>query len=367
MKNSINSVNVVETTDWKNEVLESIASNKIMNPLIVTSNGTAARNNLNMVFSDYSLCDSIKPNPTISHLNDIITNLKNDFDCVIAIGGGSVLDSAKVITASLATNIKSVQKLIGLNSKIGINNNMNSFFIPTTHGTGSEVTMWATVWDEINKKKYSVSHPELYPKNALIDPMLCQTLPFKDSISTTLDALSHSFESIWNNNSEPDSTNVAKESIITIVNNVDLIINDVKSLKLKKELMKSSCLAGLAMSNTKTAAAHSMSYPLTIFHEIPHGVAASFFLNEFIDLTYKKISNDIDEIIDRCKLQNVNNLKDRISKLLTCIKGNKLSNWGVSQNNIDHLVERSITKGRMDNFIIGLSKNKIKSIYIKYL
>ncbi len=367
MKNSINSVKVIETTDWKKEVLDSIVRNKILNPLIVTSDGTASRNNLGMIFSDYTICNSISPNPTISYLNHIISNLSKNFDCVIAIGGGSVLDSAKVIIASLATNIKSVEQLIKLKDKIDINNSIYSLFIPTTHGTGSEVTMWATVWDNINKKKYSVSHPELYPKNAIIDPALCQTLPFKDSISTTLDSLSHSFESLWNNNSEPKSTDAAKESICIIIDNIDSIVGDVRSLKFKKELLKSSCLAGQAMSSTKTAAAHSMSYPLTIYHEIPHGIAASFFLNEFIDLTYQKISKDIDEIISRCKLQNIDELKEKISSLLTCVNGNKLSNWGISKNNIYQLVEKSITKGRMDNFIIKLSKKNIESIYFKYL
>ena len=80
---------------------------------------------------------------------------------------------------------------------------MPSIFIPTTHGSGSEVTMWGTVWNMKEKKKYSIAHLIFYPDYAILDGGLTLSLPIDISFSTTLDALSHSFEAIWNKNSNP--------------------------------------------------------------------------------------------------------------------------------------------------------------------
>ena len=100
------------------------------------------------------------------------------------------MDAAKVFIAALNVKTKSTLELINHKEKIG--NNIISIFIPTTHGTGSEVTMWGTIWDMENKIKYSISHPDLYPNYAILDYNLTESLPQDLSLITSMDALSHS-------------------------------------------------------------------------------------------------------------------------------------------------------------------------------
>ena len=150
--------------------------------------------------------------------------------------------------------------------------------IPTTAGTGSELTCWATIWDEENQRKHSLIHPSLFSKISIFDSNLTLSLPKKITIETSLDAMSHSFESIWNINSNPVSNIHARNSIGIILKNLPLLINDLKNLRLREEIMRASMFAGLAFSNTKTAISHSISYPITLKYKIPHGIACSFTL-----------------------------------------------------------------------------------------
>ncbi|MGH6755177.1 MAG: iron-containing alcohol dehydrogenase, partial [Bradyrhizobium sp.] len=122
--------------------------------------------------------------------------LERQPEVIIALGGGSVIDSAKVFAAAggdfgkIRTFLESQQGAAQL-SAIPI------IAVPTTAGTGSEVTCWGTVWDEANGKKYSLAWPNLYPTHAVVDPRLMLGKPLLLTISTGLDALSHALESLW--------------------------------------------------------------------------------------------------------------------------------------------------------------------------
>ena len=363
-----NHVKVIKTNNWLEKISIVQSDLKILNPIIVSSSGTSKRNNLNQLFSTKSLFTDNITNPTVESCQHALSYKSiNDFDGVIAIGGGSVLDTGKVILASLKSNNYDIRSLLALDPNIKLKNKIPSIFIPTTHGTGSEVTKWGTIWDMIKKKKYSISHPDLYPDIALLDGKLTLSLPFEVAVSTTLDALSHSFEALWNKNSTNKSSMLAIEAICIIVRNIEYIIDRKDDLVVKQELLEASCLAGQAISITKTAASHSMSYPLTIFFNIPHGIAASFFLSDFIDMCAQLIADEIKEILNRSNLMDINELKSIISGLLREIKGNRLSNWGIINNDIDLLVKKSNTKERMENFLLELSNEDIRSLYLKYL
>ena len=141
------------------------------------------------------------------------------------------------------------------------------------------------------KKKYSISHPDLYPSSAILDGQLTLSLPLTTSIVTIMDALSHSFESIWNKNANPISTKYAIEAIKVILSNIDELKNNPKNNKIRTKILIASNKAGLAFSNTKTAASHAISYPLTQYYGIPHGIAASMPLIPLLKINHDKISN----------------------------------------------------------------------------
>ena len=127
---------------------------------------------------------------------------------IVALGGGSAMDTAKVVAASdgdfarVRTYVESGKGA----EKLG---RTPIIAVPTTAGTGSEVTCWATVWDTANKKKYSLARPELYPEVAILDPEVTLGIPRALTVSTGLDALSHALESLWNTNANPVSANHA--------------------------------------------------------------------------------------------------------------------------------------------------------------
>ena len=356
----LNPVKVIESNSWEKTYEQFSKNLKIKKPLLVTSTGCLSRNKLADFFNPNSIYSNILPDPTLESCNSAIkkSNLF-DHDGLIAIGGGSVMDTAKVILAAMNTELRDFNKLLEI--KDSYKKRIPSIFVPTTHGTGSEVTKWATVWDLKNKKKLSLSHTDLYPKFVILDQNLTLTLPLKTSIITILDALSHSFESIWNKNANDISSNYAIEAITNIINNIDLFKSDPKNPVIRKKLLIASNKAGLAFSNTKTAAAHSISYPLTIHFSIPHGVAASISLVPILNLTKSLIKKPLDVI-----LKNTSCTFDELTKRINLISKDvvpfRLNKWGVGKKNIDYLAQESFTKGRMENTIVDINKDLVMKI-----
>ncbi len=328
------------------------------------------------------IIDEITPNPDIKHLQNLAQNM-SDFDCIVAFGGGSVVDSAKFfsfgnsslgnhlgnpstslhcgahssaphsqgegITQSTTANTRIVESSNATSSLRGEaeaihkidcheslrdsrNDEMKSthalrgsifrrfcgfssarrgnrtdssideaereesrkivkktnaqkpiYAFPTTSGTSSELTHWATVWDNEAFIKHSLSDEILYPKEAFYDPRLTLSVPREITIHTALDALSHSFESIWNNNANPISTHHALCAIEIILRDLPSLAENIHSLELRTSIMQASMHAGLAFSNTQTALAHALSYPLTMRFDTPHGLACSFSLPLLLD------------------------------------------------------------------------------------
>lgn len=198
-------------------------------------------------------------------------------EVIVALGGGSVIDSAKVFAAANGdfANVKTyLETLKGAASLSAI----PLIAVPTTAGTGSEVTCWGTVWDEASGKKYSLARPSLYAETAVIDPKLMLGKPRALTISTGLDALSHALESLWNVNVNPVSANHAVFAARNVIEVLPALANDLGNLELRSRMAMGALFAGLAFSNTKTAIAHSISYPITLRHGVPHGIACSFSL-----------------------------------------------------------------------------------------
>jgi phosphonate metabolism-associated iron-containing alcohol dehydrogenase len=222
----------------------------------------------------------VAPNPDCRLLTDQcrrFASLPSMPDVIVALGGGSVIDSAKVFSAA---NADFSRVLTFLETSKGGDelSAIPIIAIPTTAGTGSEVTCWGTVWDEANGKKYSLARPNLYPEYAVIDPRLMLGKPKQLTISTGLDALSHALESLWNVNANPVSANHAVFAARNIIDVLPRLAGDLGSLDLRSRMAMAALFAGLAFSNTKTAIAHSLSYPITLRHGVQHGIACSFSL-----------------------------------------------------------------------------------------
>lgn len=225
----------------------------------------------------YTLSE-INPNPEFTHLQALKNTLQIQYDAIIALGGGSVLDSAKFFALQSCVRIREKEICIGndeLDSKIHA---LPIYAFPTTAGTSSELTQWATLWDSNAQLKYSLSHSMLYPKMAFYDIDLLSSLPKDIMLHTTLDSLSHACESIWNKNANFISSIHAVQAIELIITYLACLYKDMSNMHAREELVRASIHAGLAFSNTQTALAHAISYPITMRFGVPHGLACSFTL-----------------------------------------------------------------------------------------
>lgn len=346
--------------------LSSVVSGKA---LLITTEGSTKRGVSQRIekilgLSLVALFDKVSPNPTFKTIQMALRELKSlEYDVIIAVGGGSVIDTAKAIAA--AEGFDNEDWLDEhLKGKIDFPEGFTSkplIAIPTTAGTGSEVTMWATIWDMEEKQKYSLSHPMLYPKVALLDPELTITLPKKETIYSGLDALSHAMEAIWNKNHNAVSDEFALKSIELICRYLPELSQDLSNIELRTFLLRASLFAGKAFSNTKTALAHSISYPLTAHFGLPHGLACAVSLPYLLKLNGDRAEERI--IIMAEALGADKNICSMVSAIVNLFKKLELSiclsDYGINENKVELIVNLAIASGRADNNIVDIEKAEL--------
>jgi alcohol dehydrogenase len=312
--------------------------------------------------------DDVLPNPALDYLEKKNKFLKKrKFDYIVAIGGGSVIDTAKVLTLLFSfqkkKNIKNIIKNIDNFKK---NNNYNLIVLPTTSGTGSEVTSFATVWDKKNKKKLSINHKNLLPTLAIVDPTLTYNLPKDVTINTGLDCLNQAFESIWNKNANNGTLHCAFKSIKLSLSALEKINNNINDKKSRLELARASLYAGLCISQTKTSICHSMSYPLTAHFNIPHGLACSFTMIAIFNYIKKKNKTFFLKLIKKLEISSIRILEKKIKKLFQDLKVKDKNKFYIkNKKKLFHLIKEMQTPGRSDNFIYIVDNSFLKLILQK--
>lgn len=328
--------------------------------LVITSNGFVKRglierlktltNDIIYVFTD------VKSHPEFKDLELAYEAIhKNEFELILAIGGGSVLDASKYFSVyNQKKESKFVTNLIKGNIEKKDYKTIPIISVPTTAGTGSEITPWATIWDMDEKKKYSLHLPELFSQIALYDPTLTLSVPKDITIQTGLDTLSHALESIWNKNANPITINYAIKSAKIIMKYLPLLVNDLQNLEHRTEILKACMYAGLAFSNTQTAIAHAMSYYITANKGVPHGIACSFTLPLLIDNIIEKY-----EFIDKALIEifgelSSNPLRSILEKLNISIK---FSDYNISRKELEELKNSLINNQRASNSLTDLELN----------
>ncbi len=226
--------------------------------------------------------DRTQPNPDVDGLDVLYREFwrsPDSTDVIVAVGGGSALDTAKALMVGTESGeFDALVALLATGKPFTPHRVKSLIAVPTTSGTGSEVTGWATVWHKAAGKKYSLHLPQTWPEAAFVDPELVLSLPAGPTLAAGLDALSHALESIWNVNANPVSDNHAVEAARMVLATLPKLMLDLADIELRSRMSLAALTAGLAFSNTRTALAHSISYDMTIHHGLPHGIACSFTL-----------------------------------------------------------------------------------------
>ncbi len=272
--------------DKLNEILSQEGAKKIF---LVTGNSSyqlsGAQDKINPTILKYPNVrfTEFSENPKIEDIEKgIAVYQKEKCNLVMAVGGGSVIDTAKAISL-LAVQDDAPLKYVTQEKKLE-REGVPLIAIPTTSGSGSEATSFAVIY--VNKKKYSLYHPQLVlPKYALIDPSLTFSLPRKITASTGMDALSQAIESYWSVNSSPLSKEYSAEAITLIIENLEEAVN-LSTPESKIALSKGSNLAGKAINLTATTSCHAISYPFTSYFSVPHGHAVALTLGQMAKWNY---------------------------------------------------------------------------------
>ena len=228
-----------------------------------------------------AILDCVEANPTVSGVVDLAGQIP-DCDVVVAIGGGSVIDAAKGIITLRDPEMNADLLIEHLSEGVALPASMSVIpiiAVPTTAGTGSEVTRWGTIWGD-DGIKFSVTDPKLWPAHAVLDPKLFFSMPHTLTLATGLDALSHEMEAVWNRRHTEATDAISRAAIGLLWKHLEATLDSPEDVELRARIQTASLLAGLAMGTTQTALAHSISYPFTARCGIPHGIACSFTLAE---------------------------------------------------------------------------------------
>jgi alcohol dehydrogenase len=277
------------------EILQQL---KAQNIFLVTGKNSyklsGAEAGLADILKDYQVIrfDDFVTNPKLEDVEIGVDMFKRDnFDVVVAIGGGSAIDIAKLINIFAANSQSPADYIKGV-AKIELPGKP-LVAIPTTSGTGSEATHFAVVY--IDKTKYSVADDSLIPSYAIIDPELTFTSSPSLTAATGMDALAQAIEAYWSVKSDDLSKKYAAEAIPLAFNNLAAAV-DNPNLENRSAMSKASNLAGKAINISKTTAPHAISYALTSNFGVPHGHAVGVFLPGL--LAYNSEVGD-DDIFDR--------------------------------------------------------------------
>ncbi len=252
-------------------------------PLIITGKTGAKKSGAfddvmnSLAGGPYILYDRIEENPKISTVEDAaMMSKKFNCDYIIAIGGGSALDAAKAIAVLAVSGMSGMD----LFSKT-IDKALPIIAIPTTSGTGSEVTPYSILTVDEWQTKKSFASNLIYPKYALLDPKYTFSLSSDYTISTAFDAASHLFESYFSIKSTNLSQMYSVEGIRFFAKAVNAIMNRQFDEQNRSDLMYASMLGGIAISHTGTTAMHALGYSMTYFHMMPHGFSNLYFVKPY--------------------------------------------------------------------------------------
>ena len=307
---------------------------------------------------------------------DVIKQENVDF--IIGVGGGVVMDIAKA--SSLLHNEKeNIEDFV--NGKIKPKgNNIKRLLIPTTAGTGAEITPFSVIY--IDKTKYSLAHPTMSPEYVILAPELTLTLGKYETASTGCDALSQAIESFWSVNATEESKEYSREAIHLALDNLSGAVNN-PNLENRTAMLKSSHLAGKAISIAKTTAAHSLSYPFTFYHDISHGHAVMltlpyfFEINQYIDeqniqkkegFTVEYAKKTFDDLLKILDVKNAMDAKNKLISLMDEIGLERsLRKLGISEDGLQVIVNNGFNPQRVVNNPAVITQETVWKILKKIL
>ncbi len=356
--------------DKINELPNIISEMKLERGVLVCS-GTLHRNGVAEKIIEF--CDGkivavfsdIRPNPTTDNVNDCVETLrKNNAQFAIAVGGGSPMDCCKAACA-IAKSDAQIEAYHTGRRAIVPNETIPMLAIPTTSGTGSEITNISVLTDLNRGIKAPMNHPLMYPKAAIVDPVLTLTVPPQVTASTGLDVLAHALESFWSVLHQPICESCSIHATRLVFKWLYKAYCEPENLEAREKMAEASIIAGVAFSNPRTAGSHACSFPLTNLYGVPHGEACAMTLDYFTRFNAEAEGGRLNDFARNCGFRDAYEMADEITLLKKKMgMASTLTEIGVkTDSEIEKLTEMSMTP-LMEKNIIPLSYDDVKNMYM---
>ena len=300
--------------------------------------------------------NDLSPNPTIEEAHSAVAICESsNADTIIAIGGGSVIDLAKTVSAFHQQGLEAMAIATGM-KMVDTETTLPLVAVPTTAGTGSEATHFAVIY--IDGKKFSIASPSLLPAASILDANFTDGLPGYITACTGFDALCQAIESLWARGATEESRGYARRAIPQILEHLPKAIHN-SSQASRDAMLASANLAGRAINISKTTAPHALSYSITSDWNVPHGHAVALTLGSFI--AYHGSNEEFREIQLMLSAESptaaANNWYNFMKKCGLSLRPNELD-----FNQIAHSLARKVNLERLENHPIPLTQEQLESI-----
>lgn len=333
--------NILKDLNYKNGLLvcgPSFAENGVAERILDYSKGLITE-----IFSD------IVPNPTVDNVDSCADVMrKNNIEFVLALGGGSPIDCAKA-AASLCKTEDSIVSYHNQEKKFG-KEHIPLIAVPTTSGTGSEVTAVSVLTNPYIGKKAPLASENFYPEYTIVDPALTLTVPKQITASTGLDVLSHALEGFWSKDHQPICDALALNAASLVFKYLEKAYINGEDIEAREKMSEASLIAGLAFGLPKTTGSHACSFPLTNVYKLPHGEACAFTLDYFTRINAEAEDGRVNNFAKQLGFKDACDMADRIKELkLSMNMKVSLQDAGIRDEDIERLAELSIHPNLLNN------------------
>lgn len=331
------------------------------------------KNSLEMAGISFAIFDKVVTEPTMDFAEEGLKIFKEvQAEFLIAVGGGSPIDAAKGI-AALATNPGKMSDFAGAN-KIP-RPGAPLIAIPTTAGTGSEVSQFTIITDTTRDVKMLIASPNIIPRVALVDPLMTLTMPQKITAATGLDALTHAIEAFVSVKAQPITDTLALQAIRFIAGNIRQAWSNGDNVEARTNMMIGALQAGMAFSNSSVALVHGMARPIGAYFHVPHGVSNAALLPTVIEFSipgnpkrYAEIAEAMGEITEGLSVLDAAYLAaDAVEGLNVDLKVPTLRELGVEEKKFNSIVEQmagdAIASGSPGNNPRKATQEEIVELY----
>lgn len=331
------------------EILNKIGTVKKVKDAINTDNKIKVK-------AEYT---QVPPDSDLEVVNKIAKIYKEQkCDSIVAVGGGSVIDTAKGVRMLLSQNKEDINELMG-NEILNYGKHVPFIVVPTTSGTGSEVTLVAVIEDKIKNLKMEFISYFLLPDVAVLDPEMTMTLPKKATASTGIDALCHAIEAYTCIQKNPISDAYAISAIKLIMDNIEIAVKNGENKKARLSMANASLMAGISFSNSMVGLVHAIGHSIGAVSKVPHGDAISILLPYVMEYNFDVVKEEYakialytlpEECINKSEEERAVLLIGKVKNLIKKLNEEtglpkRLKDVKINKNDFEKIAQTSINDG----------------------